>query len=322
MLQKLWRDLNSEVPDINTDISGDLSKYYFEFIDDPKKLNRLIADFDENGVPLNKPYVDVVGHSMHYYPISIGQYGLAVYHNYLDYQSEEKKALFIRIADWFYSNAIISDVGAIWLTDVPKPEFNVFEPWRSAFSQSRALSILLRAHQLTRDNKYYLRAIEALKPFHFDISEGGVRVGDLNAIFYEEYVSEYPTRILDGAMFSLFGLYDMVRVSKAKGEIEVENEAQSLFNLGINGLKYWLPKFDMGFWVYYNRCEVPGYPNDDPCTIGYLKLVCSQLEVIHEITKEKVLLEYKMKFKSYLKLSNILRMYRFKYKALKKLNRL
>lgn len=322
MLQKLWRDINSEVPETNADKSGNLLKYYFEFIDNPKKLNRLIADFDENGVPLNRPYVDVVGHSMHYYPISIGQYGLAIFHNYLDTQTEDKKALFIRIADWFYNSTTISEVGAVWLTDVPKPEFNVFEPWRSAFSQSRALSILLRAHQLTGDKKYYNRAVEALRPFHLDIAEGGVKVGDSNSVFYEEYVSEYPTRILDGAMFSLFGLYDMVRVSKSKGDEEVVKEAQSLFDLGVKGLKHWLPKFDMGFWVYYNRCEVPDYPKDDPCTIGYLKLVCSQLDVLHKITNEEVLREYKVKFKSYLKLSNILKMYRFKYKALKKLNRL
>jgi len=107
---------------------------------------------------------------------------------------------------------------------------------------------------------------------------------------------------------------------------EVDNEmhtlAKCLFQEGIVGLKARLPEFDMGFWMRFNRCDLPGYPQDDPCTIGYMKLIAAQLEVIAAITGDTFFLEYAHRIQRYLRPGNIIRMYRFKAKALKKLNRL
>ena len=325
MVKKLLRDLNSFPSESNYFITKNLDYYYFKFIDNPKKLNRLISTFDEKGVPINKAYIDVKNGKPHYYPISIGQYGLAVFHSWLASKSQEKKQLFLNIADWF-ANHCISDekLGNYWLTEVPKPEFKVFEPWKSAFSQSRALSILLRAWQMTGESNYLKLAAKALNPFTIPIDRGGVAV-DLTEemAFYEEYVAEKPTRILDGAMFSLFGVYDFIRATKELKEWEESNElAKEIFRKGVNGLKYWLPKFDMGYWVFYNRCEIEGYPQNDPCTIGYLRLVSAQLEIMANLTDEKFFKEYSFKFKGYLKPWKILKMYREKFIALKKLNRL
>ncbi len=330
MLKKMYRDIGSGYPDIvmgqNTKT---LNRYYINFKPKPKTLNRLISSFDKNGVPLNSAYIDVKHPKLHYYPISIGQYGLAIFHSYLDNKEQEDKSFlhssgqaFLRIADWFKDTAIIDDkLGAYWLTDVDKPEFNVFKPWKSAFTQSRALSILLRAWQMTEDQKYLHLAIKAMEPYEYSIDAGGVRSGMLNDIIYEEYIAVKPTRILDGAIFSLFGLYDAVRAFDGVDNNAFE-KSKRLFDDGINGLIHWLPKYDMGYWVYYNRCEIEGYPTNDPCTIGYLKLVTAQLEVLYEITQIEEFNDYALKYKSYLKPQNIIRMYIEKYKALKKLNRL
>ncbi|HCL00471.1 MAG TPA: hypothetical protein DHW42_10265, partial [Candidatus Marinimicrobia bacterium] len=80
--------------------SQQLDEYYFIFEETPAKLNKLISTFDENGIPLNSAYIDVKEPKLHYYPISIGQYGLAVFHSWLKEKSAEKKAHFLRIADW------------------------------------------------------------------------------------------------------------------------------------------------------------------------------------------------------------------------------
>ena len=326
MFKKFLRDLKSFPPESNYFFKYNLEYYYFKFIDNPKKLNRLITTFDEKGVPINKPYIDVKNGKTHYYPISIGQYGLAVFHSWLASKSqEEKKQLFLNIADWFATQCIIDErLGGYWLTEVPKPEFKVFDPWKSAFSQSRGISILLRAYQLTGDISYFLRAEKALTPFTFSTSNGGVAVDlDEEMAFYEEYVAEKPTRVLDGAIFSLFGVYDFIRVTNELPDYRESNQlAQEIFRKGINGLKFWLPKFDMGYWVYYNRCEIDGYPQNDPCTIGYLRLVTAQLKIIHQITGDDFFWEMGMKFEGYLKPLNILKMYKEKFKALKKLNRL
>lgn len=327
MAAKGWNDLKAlyaETP-LNMEVhNATLSYYYIRFAENPRRLNKLITAFDEAGIPLNTTYVDVEEKRLHYYPISIGQYGLAVFHSWLDTGAEAKKAHFLRIADWFYQNRTESDAhGAWWLTDVPKPEYGVFAPWKSAFAQSRALSILLRAWQLTGQEEYLHVAKRALIPFTLDISAGGVSVDRAQGrTFYEEYVAAAPTRVLDGHGFSLFGLYDFVRAVRPETDFAAHAQAKQLFEEGIAGLKQQLPEFDLGFWMRFNRCDLPGYPQDDPCTIGYMKLVAAQLRIFHAITGDDFFQRYAAKLEAYLRPANVLRMYRFKAKALKQLNRL
>ena len=326
MLRKLLRDLNTNRKiEINMENQSEtLGYYYIKFDEDIAKLNRLIHSFDKNGVPLNTTYIDVEDTKLHYYPISIGQYGLAIFHSWLKTHSEEKRAHFLRIADWFMNNRTDhSELGCYWLTDVPKPEYHVYQPWKSAFAQSRGISMLLRAWQLTEDDTYLKIATQALIPFTKDITTGGVSVDrEKGATFYEEYVAECPTRVLDGHGFCLFGLYDYIRAVPEKKEPNGYALALRLFNEGVEGLTRQLPLFDMGFWPRFNRCDLPGYPQDDPCTIGYLRLIRQQLLILYRITGKEELRLFSEKFHHYDRISNILKMYRHKFTALKKLNRL
>jgi hypothetical protein len=127
---------------------------------------------------------------------------------------------------------------------------------------------------------------------------------------------------LDGHIFSLFGIFDYVRAVPVAVENDGAQFAKRLFADGIQGLLKALPKYDLGFWVRVNRCEVPGYPEYDPCTINYLQLICRQLEIMHKITGEQKFAEYADQFKSYIKWSNIFKMYKLKFQALINLNRL
>jgi heparosan-N-sulfate-glucuronate 5-epimerase len=328
MLKRLFTDLiENRHLKIEKSIDQLLTYYYLRF--DLMKINSRGGnkpfEFDENGIPKIHSYIDVKEKGFYYYPITIGQFGLGTYHQYLDSGDECSKKQFLKIVNWFTENLIEEDLlGAFWLTEVPKPEFKITTPWKSAFTQSRAISVLLRGWQMTRESNYLKLASKALIPFTIPIESGGVAV-DLTEemAFYEEYVAEKPTRILDGAMFSLFGVYDFIRATKELKEWEESHQlAKEIFRKGVNGLKFWLPKFDMGYWVFYNRCEIEGYPQNDPCTIGYLRLVSAQLEIMANLTGEKIFIEYSYKFKGYLKPWNILKMYREKFIALKKLNRL
>lgn len=324
MLQKLRKDfaMNKHVP-IGEHSGETLNRYYINFKEDPNKLNALIADFDKDGVPLNTTYIDVEEKKLHYYPISIGQYALAIFHSYLDTKSKEKKAQFLRIAAWFYNNRTEDDkLGVYWLTDVPKPEYRVTEAWKSGFSQSRGLSVLLRAWQLTGNEDYLEACKKALIPFTYDISEGGVAV-DLDTMpIYEEYVASKPTRVLDGHGFCMFGIYDAVRAITPEVDKDAHQLATSIFNKGIKGVAKRLPDYDMGYWMRFNLCELDFYPEVDPCTIGYLRLITAQLEILNAISPNKVFDAYIKKMKHYDRLPNIVKMYKLKFSALKKMNRL
>ncbi|MBK8042493.1 MAG: hypothetical protein IPK21_07400 [Haliscomenobacter sp.] len=94
MAGKLWNDLralNRRIPANLSVQEASLGYYYIRFREEPRKLNRLIAGFDEQGIPLNTTYIDVEEKRLHYYPISIGQYALAVFHSWLDTGSADKK---------------------------------------------------------------------------------------------------------------------------------------------------------------------------------------------------------------------------------------
>lgn len=305
----------------------DLAYYYFLFEED--KINTRGGNhpflFDEAGIPLVHSYIDVVDtKGYYYYPITIGQFALAVFHGWLKSGDAEKKAYFLRFADWFMSRRVEGpDLGIYWLTETAKPEYKVNTPWKSAFTQSRAISILLRAWQMTGKREYLDVATGALVPFTRDIAEGGVSVDrGTGETFYEEYTAVCPTRVLDGHIFSLFGLYDYIRAVPEEVNADGHGLAQRLFNEGVEGLVRQLPKYDLGYWFRFNRCDLPGYPQDDPCTIGYLRLVRHQLVVLYQITGNDELLVYSEKFRRYDNIRNIMKMYRHKFRALKKLNRL
>lgn len=329
MFKKLLRDFNANKDiELASDFtSPELGYYYIKFGDDTSKLNRLIHSFDKDGIPLNSAYIDVKNKQLHYYPISIGQYGLSIFHAYKRTGSEEKKEHFLRIAEWFYKNRVEENrLGCYWTTEVDKPEYKVFRPWKSAFTQSRALSILSRAWQITGEEKYLLVCEKTLKTFLTPVSKGGVAVNkygdkDNNYCIYEEYVAEKPTRVLDGHIFSLLGLYDFIRATKKTNSTSYQ-QADELFNKGVDGLIELLPKYDMGYWIRFNLCELDSYPKNDPCTIGYLRLVIKQLDILYSITERKELKEYSQRFSNYDHLPNIIKMYFAKFRALKKLQRL
>ncbi len=317
------RMLRKKTPVVTGPYGTDLKEYYILFRSEFKSLNRLLHSFDDRGIPLNTTYIDVENASLHYYPISIGQYALARWHDYIRGEAEAGEH-FMRIADWFVDNANYSvELGAYWLTDVPKPEYQVSKPWKSAFSQSRAISVLLRAWQKSGDEKYFSLASNALIPFSKDIKDGGVSVDrEMGTVFYEEYVAQWPTRVLDGHIFSLFGLFDYIRAVPPAYDKDNNALALELFEEGISGLLKTIHWYDTGKWLRFNRCDMPGYPNEDPCTIGYMNLVIGQMEILYHMTGKTDFKAFAQRWSAYLNPIGIINMYRLKMKTLQKLNRL
>ena len=319
MSRKLIKDINrdKDIYRLSDDLfSQELGEYYF-LIDEQELLAGHSQNyfFDDDGIPVIPSYIDVDDDRMIYYPISIGQYGLAIYHTWLQTGDDADKSRFLKIVDWFYDNRVEDEKGVYWLSDVAKPEYRIDKPWPSAFSQSRGLSILLRGRQMTGEEKYRQAADKALNIFDMAAIDGGVTTQTDFGPFYEEYPTVFPTMVLDGFFFSLCGLYDAFRALQS-------DKARELFEAGIESIKKWLPRYDLGYWMRYNYCREDFYPDPDPATIGYLRLVVTQLKLMHSITGDDELLRWAEHYACYDRLPNILKMYRVKYKALKKLNRL
>jgi hypothetical protein len=323
MLQKFLHDLKT--PRQRYPIAKDLSSqnlgyYYFLFTESrisTGKDQRLLKKFDQNGIPLNQTYIDVQDKQFVYFPITIGQMGLAIFHTWLQTKKEKDKQRFLNFPAWFAANAQVSDaLGAVWLTEVPLPQYQNPGPWQSAFVQARALNILLRGYQLTANQDWYELAEMALKPFTIPVNEGGVTSFTEYGAFYEEYTAQVPTLVLNGMMFALFGLYDYVRV------FPQNKTAQELFAEGTNTLSKILPRYDLGFWSRYNLCQTEWYPEIDPATIQYQRLHIAQLKVLYRITSNQIFQKYANIFNSQDTFRNALKMYNLKFRSLKKINRL
>lgn len=321
MLNKFRRDVfrKKTIYELAKDVhSAELREYYF--VMDEARLREGYSQnfhFDDAGIPLIPTYIDVEERKLIYYPISIGQFGLAIFHTYLQTGAATDRERFLNIVDWFYTHRRQDPrLGDHWLSDVPKPEYRIHYAWPSAFAQSRGLSILLRGWQLTGQPKYLDAATQALKIFHVPADEGGVTTFTENGPMYEEYPAPFLTAVLDGAIFSLFGLYDFVRA------VPANNEARSLFDSGIKALVGNLPRYDMGFWIRYNLCNQPFYPQRDPAHLIYFRMILTQLDLLHRMSAETVFQETASKWREYDRPLNIIKMYWLKYRALKKLNRL
>lgn len=323
MADKFFTDLKRprQAFELSEDLHSHQLGYYYYLFEEKRvsagKDQKLISRFDEDGIPLNKTYIDVSEKEYIYFPISIGQMGLAVYHTWLQTGSDQDKARFLKYGEWFYKNVeVYKKTGARWLTDVSLPAYRNSGPWQSAFSQSRGISILLRAGQISGRKEYFQLAEKALIPFSLPVDEGGVTSFTEWGPFYEEYPATVPTLVLNGMIFSLCGLHDYVRV------FPKNKQARLLFDQGVGTLEKILPEYDMGYWSKYNLCKAEWYPVTDPATIGYQRLHATQLDWLYRLTGKKIFKNYCDLFRKQDTLKNAVKMYRVKYKALKVMNRL
>ena len=300
---RIWKDIfRPTIWEISNDLHSEkLGEYYFLFKEsamENQKGGQKSIVYDENGIPMNPTYIDVTDKDYVYFPITIGQVGLAVFHTFLNSRSDTDKQRFLKFADWFYDHAEKDDrLGTRWLTHVSLPQYQTPGPWQSAFVQGRAISNLLRGYQLTNEKKYADMAEDALISFNFPVSEGGVTSFTDYGPFYEEYTSHVPTLVLNGMIFALCGVYDFIRV------FPNHTIAKKIYDDGIATLKNILPEYDLKYWSRYNLCDANFYPKDDPATITYQHLHITQLKFLYSLTNEPIFNEYAEKFKSQIKIN-------------------
>jgi hypothetical protein len=306
-LKKLFRDLfNPLIYKTNIDKTSILGEYYFVFSEE-----ELLAGgsqnfhFDENGIPIIPTYIDIEEKSFHYYPISIGQYALAIFHTYLKSNDSKDKERFLIIADWFVDN---QDDQGYWTAQVQEKKYNLEIGWVSSMAQGRVLSVLLRAYQITNNKKYYKSALQGLETFS-DTSK--FLNYYKNNIFYEEYPSKPGSFVLNGMIFALWGLYDFIR-------LDGNANARKYFDEGISSLKNMISQYDIGDWSCYDlRQETWNKKYLNPCTVHYQYIHINQLYVLYHLTEENIFLDYSYKWKKYDNLLNRIKMYVKKYAVIK-----
>ncbi|MCH7947616.1 MAG: hypothetical protein IIC66_07455 [candidate division Zixibacteria bacterium] len=237
--------------------------------------------FNENQIPLYSFQGKFAVH-----PVMISLYALGNCEIYRQTKKESSRDNLIRVADWLCQ---FQKADGGWQNPFAMPKFELEAGFLSAITQGKGISVLVRAFLVSKESKYVDAATTALKPFFVDVSNNGVRrqLGDI--VFYEEYPAVKNYQVLNGFIYALWGLLDLVRLTD-------DRQARELWQGGLQSLSQLLPKYDNGYWSLYQIGD--GIKN--PATIPYHKMHIEQLKVMFEITGNGLFDEYAVKWQGYL----------------------
>ncbi|HWY17287.1 MAG TPA: D-glucuronyl C5-epimerase family protein [Solirubrobacteraceae bacterium] len=155
-----------------------------------------------------------------------------------------------------------------WTHDFPYPHsLPLPAPWLSAMAQGQGASLLVRLHAHTGQQRFGESAVLALRPFGTPAARGGVQALLGERPFPEEYPTQPPSYVLNGAIFALWGLRD---VAIALGE----KDARRDFADGAKTLALELHRWDTGRWSLYDLFP---HPIPNPASSFYHALHISQL---------------------------------------------
>jgi len=236
-----------------------------------------VLRLDSSGIP--RAWYRVTGAV--YWPAYIAWYGLVQLGNYLRGGNETSLQCFLKQVLWLEKNAVWrSDGAVVWPMnfDYPHSAILLKAPWISAYTQGLVISALVRAWRLTRRPALMELLKRSAKVFELDVEDSGVRIFLEGRTLYTETPGGPVPGILDGFLTSLIGLYDLY--------VETEEPVVGrLFEDGIAGLKYALPKWDYrGKWSWYD-CAYLSPP-------AYHNLNCLLLEVLSGLSRQPLLAEY------------------------------
>ena len=235
---------------------------------------------------------------LQYNPNAIAQQALGYYDQYLDKPDQETLNAFLTQANYFLKHGrIVKDGVLLWEYNFPFEMRNyLLAPWRSALAQGQAISVLIRAHQLTGDERYAQSAHQGYRAFYYKARdhEGGVLDDQDGFIWLEEYIVKQPNHVLNGFIWALWGVRDYA--------VYFENShAQNLWEECLKTLEANLKNYDIGFWTSYDWTQ--GYDGDlpiMPSSLYYQELHSIQMLGMYNLTGNKLYLDYYEKWSSYL----------------------
>jgi len=215
---------------------------------------------DESGIPINMTIANVET----YFPITIFQYALGLYDLYLIENKKEYLEKFINIADWTIAN---QENDGMW--DCMGKLKDKAHETQSSMCQSEGVSVLLRAYVETNEMKYYKAATKAIDFMIKDINKGGTCLYKNGEVIFQEYVSKYNLSVLNGWIFSVFGLFDYTLISP-------EKKYKEILYRTIDSMSKQLKNYDRKYWSNYDLKGTIASPS-------YHDIHIKQLEILYEL---------------------------------------
>lgn len=230
-----------------------------------------VAPHDERGVLLSGSPVKF------YHPIRIAQYALHL-HERLKNGDDGARRPFLAQARWLRDNQMERfGVPGCYVFPFAWTKYGAEPGWISAMAQGEAISVLLRADEVTPGFGYGGAALRAAEPFRLPLSHGGVVWrGAEGATFFEEVAVEPAAHILNGGLFAMFGLYDLVQCGGPEW-------VRGLFDDAAATVLRYLSLFDSGRWSYYSLLA-GRHGHRHVATLKYHAFHIAQLRVLSGMT--------------------------------------
>ncbi len=214
------------------------------------------------------------------FSIMIFQYGLGAYDLYLQkINVKDNFEKFRATLNWAVEKQL--DNGA-WVTFKQQENGKVY----SSMAQGEGISLLLRGYIEFKEDKYFELAKKALQYMMKSVEENGTTEYKGNDVYLKECIQQGELVILNGWIFSLWGIYDYLKIDKDNKEIK------EFYQRTILTLEKELCKFDNGYWSMYDMGEKIASP-------FYHNLHIQQLKVMYDITNRDIFKDYANRFEIY-----------------------
>ena len=216
------------------------------------------------------------------------QYGLGSHERYVAGEGEEWLKAAIGVGDALCEK---QTADGTWqqLFDLPHT-YHLKAPWISAMAQGEAASLLTRLHKATGHAKYAETGRKALPPMPMAPLPDG-------SPFPQEYPTDPPSHVLNGALFAIWGLHD--------------GGDETRFTNAIDALIRNLHRWDTGRWSLY---DLYPHPIENWSSLAYHELHTAQLRATASLHPHPELTMAADRFESYME-SNAHRARAFAHKA-------
>lgn len=236
--------------------------------------------FDDDGVPT----CGINGEQV-YLPVNIAQYGFMLHADYLENPDTNTlkvlHACINRLIDISseYKNSLV------WWHNFKNEKYNIPAPWASAMAQGEIISLFLRYYQVTNDSYYLELALKTYQFLLFEDKEISVREIDEDGnLWFQEYPSKPSSYVLNGFVYTVFGLFDLFRVTELP-------QVKKDLNASLKTLIENIHRFDAGYWSYYDldKYELVRFYYQQNVHVP-------QMEILYLLTGEPIFKKYKLKW--------------------------
>ena len=206
-----------------------------------------------------------------YFVIEIAQYGLGAFDIYLQTSDQYYLKIAENCARWLLDN---QESDGSWST------FRHLYPDHpySSMAQSEGACLFMRLYTVNADKHYLERAEKAINFMLIPVEDGGCTLYDDDEVYLCEYTDPSRSVVLNGWIFSIWCLYDYLKIAN-------DQRIKEVYRKTLSSLTKSLHKFDISYWSSYDL-------SNRICSPFYHKLHLAQLDVMYDLTGDGAFLEY------------------------------